>query len=209
MVDSGTIGGTCVNVGCVPSKRLLAVGDQFFRVTNRPYQGLRFDDGGSADFRSVIRAKDRIVGSLRKSKYADVLASLKGVEYVRGRAAFVTPNVIKVGTARYEGRKVVIATGSSPTIPPIVPESTMRALPPFRSARIAALNAAAPPPKMMMSYFPAMPNHRPLRRLPTRVTIRSLRDMDATLPPKVIIQSVLLDCPVARGEVASRSESGP
>ena len=119
MVDAGTIGGTCVNVGCVPSKRLLAVGDQFFRVTNRPYQGLRFDDGGSADFRRVIRAKDLIVGSLRKSKYADVLASLKGVEYVKGRGAFVTPNVIKVGTARYEGRRVVIATGSSPTIPPI------------------------------------------------------------------------------------------
>src|SRR3990172_2237837 len=119
MVDGGTIGGTCVNVGCVPSKRLLAVGDQFFRVTNRPYQGLRFDDGGSADFRTVVRAKDRIVGSLRKSKYADVLASLKGVEYVKGRAAFVSPNAVKVGTARYEGRKVVIATGSSPTIPPI------------------------------------------------------------------------------------------
>ena len=119
MVDGGTIGGTCVNVGCVPSKRLLAVGDQFFRVANRRFEGLRLEDGWSAEFRSVIRAKDRIVASLRKSKYEDVLASLKGVDYVRGRAAFVSPHEVKVGRDRFEGEKFVIATGSSPTVPPI------------------------------------------------------------------------------------------
>ena len=119
MIDGGTIGGTCVNVGCVPSKRLLAVGDQFFRVANRRFEGLRLEDGWSAEFRSVIRAKDRIVASLRKSKYEDVLASLKGVDYARGRAAFVSPHEVKVGQDRFEGEKFVIATGSSPTVPPI------------------------------------------------------------------------------------------
>src|SRR2546427_4522369 len=57
MVDGGTIGGTCVNVGCVPSKRLLAVGDQFFRVASHPLPGLHLEDGWSADFRSVVRSK--------------------------------------------------------------------------------------------------------------------------------------------------------
>lgn len=119
MVDGGTIGGTCVNVGCVPSKRLLAVGDQFFQVANRPFKGLNMEDGWSADFRSVIRAKDRLVASLRKAKYEDVLASLKGVTHVRGLAAFVSPHEVKIGGNRYEGDKFVIATGSSPTIPPV------------------------------------------------------------------------------------------
>lgn len=119
MIDGGTIGGTCVNVGCVPSKRLLAVGDQFFRVANHPFNGLRLEDGWSADFRSIIRAKDRIVASLRKSKYADVLASLKGVEHVRGLAAFVGPHEVKAGKERFRGEKFVVATGSSPAIPPI------------------------------------------------------------------------------------------
>src|SRR5712692_7829464 len=103
MVDGGTIGGTCVNVGCVPSKRLLAVGDQFFRVANHPLPGLHLEDGWSADFRSVVRSKDRLVSDLRKAKYADVLASLKDVEYVRGHAAFVSPHEVKVGRERYEG----------------------------------------------------------------------------------------------------------
>ncbi len=119
MIDGGTIGGTCVNVGCVPSKRLLAVGDQFFRVANHPFSGLRFEDGWSAEFRTVVRSKDRLVAALRKAKYADVLASLKDVEYVRGYAAFVSPHEVKVGKNRYEGDKFVIGTGSSPTIPPV------------------------------------------------------------------------------------------
>ena len=119
MIDGGTIGGTCVNVGCVPSKRLLAVGDQFFRVANHRFVGLKLEDGWSAEFRSVIRSKDELVEGLRKSKYQDVLASLKGVEYVPGHAGFVSPHEVKVGKERYEGEKIVIATGSSPTVPPI------------------------------------------------------------------------------------------
>lgn len=119
MIDGGTLGGTCVNVGCVPSKRLLAVGDQFFRVANHPFPGLRLEDGWSADFRAVVRSKDRLVAGLRKAKYADVLATLKDVEYVRSHAAFVSPHGVKVGKERYEGGKFVIGTGSSPTIPPV------------------------------------------------------------------------------------------
>jgi mercuric reductase len=119
MIDGGTIGGTCVNVGCVPSKRLLAVGDQFFRVANHRFPGLRLDDGWSAEFRAVVRSKDRLVSDLRKAKYTDVLASLKGVDYVRGHAAFVSPHEVKVGKDRYEGDKFVVGTGSSPTVPPV------------------------------------------------------------------------------------------
>jgi len=119
MIDGGMIGGTCVNVGCVPSKRVLAVGDQFSRISNRPFEGLNLEDGWTADFRAIIRSKDRLVVSLRKGKYEDVLAALKGVDYVRGMASFVSSNEVKVGTERYQGRKFVIATGSSPTPPPI------------------------------------------------------------------------------------------
>src|SRR5712691_6831210 len=74
MIDGGTIGGTCVNVGCVPSKRLLAVGDQLFRVANRPFPGLRLEGGWSVDFGAVIRSKNRLVAAFREGKYKDVLA---------------------------------------------------------------------------------------------------------------------------------------
>src|SRR3989442_15060084 len=119
MIDGGTIGGTCVNVGCVPSKRLLAVGDQFHRVANRAFQGLNLEDGWSADFRSIIRAKDRLVASLRKGKDGEVLASLSAVTHVRGHGGFVSPLEVKVDGERCDGDKFLIAAGSSPTIPKV------------------------------------------------------------------------------------------
>lgn len=119
MIDGGMLGGTCVNVGCVPSKRLLAVGDEFYRVAHQRFEGLRLEDGWSADFHEVIRAKDRLVAALQQGKYADVLASLKGVDYVRGMASFASPHTVKVGRRTYEGATFVIATGSSPTVPPV------------------------------------------------------------------------------------------
>lgn len=119
MVDGGTLGGTCVNVGCVPSKRLLAVGDQYFRVANRPFRGLQTEDGWTADFPAILDSKDRLVDSLRKGKYADVLDALPGVDYVRGFASFASPHAVKVGRGRYEGAHFVVATGASPTVPPI------------------------------------------------------------------------------------------
>lgn len=119
MIDGGMVGGTCVNVGCVPSKRLLAAGDEYFRVVNRPFQGLRHGDAWSADFRSVMRSKDRLVSYLRRTKYTDVLDSLERVDYIRGRAAFVSSREVKVGRRRIEGKAFVIATGSSPTVPDI------------------------------------------------------------------------------------------
>ncbi len=119
MIDGGTIGGTCVNVGCVPSKRLLAVGDQYFRIANRPFKGLALENGWSADFPAIVRTKDQLIASLRKGKYEDVLAALEGVEYVGGMASFVSPHEVKVGKELYGGEKFVIATGSSPAVPPI------------------------------------------------------------------------------------------
>src|SRR3989454_5846212 len=55
MIDGGTIGGTCVNVGCVPSKRLLAGGGQVFRVANHLFPGIRIDDGWAADHNGMVR----------------------------------------------------------------------------------------------------------------------------------------------------------
>src|SRR3989442_8678246 len=100
MIDGGTIGGTCVNVGCVPSKRLLAVGNEFFRVTNRPFKGLRFEDGWSVDFRSVVRSKNRMLGALRRANYADVLTSLNGVENVRRQGSSTSSHEAKASWHR-------------------------------------------------------------------------------------------------------------
>jgi mercuric reductase len=118
MVEKGTIGGTCVNVGCVPSKNLLRAGELRYYDTNRDFPGIR--PGRTAlEFRKVIEQKDQIVRGLRKEKYSDVLKSLPSTKLFRGNARFVSKTRVRVDGINVDGRKFIVASGSSPRIPQI------------------------------------------------------------------------------------------
>jgi mercuric reductase len=65
MVEKGTIGGTCVNVGCVPSKNLLRAGELRYYDSSREFPGIRRGQT-TMEFRRVIEQKDQIVRGLRK-----------------------------------------------------------------------------------------------------------------------------------------------
>jgi mercuric reductase len=119
MVNHGLpVGGTCVNVGCVPSKHLLAVGDQLYYPQHPRFDALKNGRRSSFDFRAAIEEKRRLVGALRESNYSDVLASLGHVEYVEGRARFVSPSEVEVNGRRLSAEKFLIATGSRPSVLP-------------------------------------------------------------------------------------------
>ncbi len=118
MVERGTIGGTCVNVGCVPSKNLLRAGEIRYYDTNREFPGIR-PGRTTLEFRRIIEQKDQIVRGLRKEKYSDVLKSLPSTKLYRGKARFISKTRVKVDGINLDGKKFVIATGSSPQIIPI------------------------------------------------------------------------------------------
>jgi mercuric reductase len=118
MIERGTIGGTCVNVGCVPSKNLLHAGELRYYDSNRNFPGIR-PGRTTLDFRKVIEQKDQIVRGLRKEKYSDVLKSLPSAKLFRGKASFVSKTRLKVDGINVDGRKFILASGSSPRIPQI------------------------------------------------------------------------------------------
>ncbi len=118
MVERGTIGGTCVNVGCVPSKHLLSVGETYYFAENHEFKGIKLSQE-SLSMKSVISDKRQVVLTLRRKKYADVLKELPNVTLVKGNAQFVSRNEAKVGNTVLEADKFIIATGSSPIIPPV------------------------------------------------------------------------------------------
>jgi len=68
----------------------------------------------------VIEQKDQIVRRLRKEKYSDVLKSLPSTKLFRGKARFASGTRVKVDGINLDGKKFVIATGSSPRVPPIL-----------------------------------------------------------------------------------------
>ncbi len=109
MVEAGTLGGTCVNIGCVPSKALLH---------HAWVQRLRVDGLVLLDAVSLVAAKDALVSELRRKKYEE-LVERYGWEVIRGWAEFVDGGRVSVDGKVLEARNYLIATGASPWIPPI------------------------------------------------------------------------------------------
>ena len=113
------IGGTCVNLGCVPSKRLITVGTWLRSGSNPPFEGVRYKGGSSLDFPRVIREKDSMVSRFRKDKYADVLNGLNSVTYYPSKGKFLSRSEVKAGEETLRAEKFLIATGARASIPPI------------------------------------------------------------------------------------------
>lgn len=117
MVERGTLGGTCVNVGCVPSKALLRAAEVFYEAGHHPFAGIRTRAEG-VDPAEVVAQKDGLIGELRKEKYAD-LVDYYGWDLAYGQAQFADPDTITVNGRRLRARAYLIATGASPAVPPI------------------------------------------------------------------------------------------
>ena len=112
------VGGTCVNVGCVPSKRLITVGTLFHNASDNSFEGIHYSKG-KLNFRHLIEHKDEIVRRFRREKYAKVLKNLEKVTYYKGLGRFVSKNEVKVGEETLTGGKFLIATGARANVPKV------------------------------------------------------------------------------------------
>ena len=118
LIGNGTIGGTCVNVGCVPSKTMIRAAEAVHQAeTASRFAGIRAA-GGIADWGAVVRQKNELVSSLRQAKYIDLLPSYNTVAYREGRARLRVDGVTVDGEPIKAG-KVIVATGASPDLPAI------------------------------------------------------------------------------------------
>src|SRR5260221_6376653 len=113
LINAGTIGGTCVNVGCVPSKTLIRAAEAWHSAGHHPFQGVKTAQV-ELDWSTVRAVKDRLVASLRQSKYVDVLAAYPEITFIEGRAVFQADGSVQVGDRRYRANRYVIATGAQP-----------------------------------------------------------------------------------------------
>jgi len=112
------IGGTCVNVGCMPSKNLITVGTLFYNATNNAFRGITYRKG-KLNFKKVILQKNELVKRFRKEKYLDVLKNLVQITYYEGKGKFISKNEVQVGNQILQGEKFLIATGARANILPI------------------------------------------------------------------------------------------
>ncbi len=117
MVERSTIGGTCVNVGCIPSKALLAAAEARHVGSEDRFPGIA-TSAAPTDMAALIAGKNEIVGMLRKEKYED-LAVDYGWEVRRGDARFVDGPALQVDGERIDAAHYLVATGAAPWVPAV------------------------------------------------------------------------------------------
>src|SRR5229473_5846192 len=117
LMESNVVGGTCVNVGCIPSKAMLAPADQLYRAGHHPFAGIERMTPGF-DLGQLVDSKAQLIDKLRQEKYVD-LAESYGFTTCKGLAEFVDAETIECGGERIRADKYIIATGGSPAVPPI------------------------------------------------------------------------------------------
>jgi mercuric reductase len=119
LINSGlSWGGTCVNVGCVPSKTLLYAGEILHHAKHHGVLGVKLEVE-NFDFQKVVQDELSLVEKLRQEKYEKVLKYLEHVTVIEGKAKFISQNEVEVNSEKLSAEKFIIAAGSTATVPPI------------------------------------------------------------------------------------------
>ncbi len=116
LIDGGELGTTCARVGCMPSKALIQVAEDFHRRTIFPREGI---EGGEAlrvngpdVLEHVQDLRDIFVDKVLSTSTDDM-----GETFIPGNAQFIEPGLLQVGERRIRAKRIVIATGSTPVVP--------------------------------------------------------------------------------------------
>lgn len=108
----GSLGGTCLNVGCIPSKALLTSSGKFAELSHLAAHGVSIE-GASLDVPAMMARKDKVVGDLTKG--IAFLFKKNGVELIEGWASIPAAGQVQVGDQILTAKNILIATGSEPT----------------------------------------------------------------------------------------------
>lgn len=118
-IEKGPLGGTCLNVGCIPSKALLHSSELYYKLSHHyPLHGIHIEKS-SFDFRKMMQRKKEIVTSFNQG-IAGLFKKNK-ITHIEGLATFNNPHQITVSGRDYESKNVIIATGSEPVELPFLP----------------------------------------------------------------------------------------
>ncbi len=118
LVGRGRLGGTCVNVGCVPSKSLIRATEALHLVAAASrFAGIRAE-GTLESWQALRDQKDALVRELRQAKYADLLPAYDAIAYMEG-AARLAERAVAVDGRLIKADRVIVATGASPALPDV------------------------------------------------------------------------------------------
>ncbi|MEW6001863.1 MAG: dihydrolipoyl dehydrogenase [Nitrospirota bacterium] len=117
LIDKGRVGGTCLNNGCVPSKTLIHTADRITEIREAAKLGIRAEIT-DVDFRAVMERMRDAVTSGRNS-IEKTIEETENLDFINKKCHFINERTLEVGAEKIKGKKIFIASGSHPAIPPI------------------------------------------------------------------------------------------
>lgn len=123
MIEASTIGGTCVNVGCVPSKIMIRSAKIAYQQAHHPFPGIGRNTP-EIDRARLLEQQQARVDEMRHEKYESILAGSAEINLMRGRARFTDASTVEVTKANgakssLNAERILIATGRTPALPDI------------------------------------------------------------------------------------------
>ncbi|MFW5724317.1 MAG: FAD-dependent oxidoreductase, partial [Halochromatium sp.] len=116
IVEANLIGGTCVNVGCVPKKLMWYASEIAQSVRDAPELGIQAEIS-AIDWPTLVKGRDGVIDGIRN--YWNGYVETLGITLLQGAARFVDNKTIEVNGERYSAEHIVIATGGQPIVPPV------------------------------------------------------------------------------------------
>jgi dihydrolipoamide dehydrogenase len=124
LIEKESLGGTCLNWGCIPTKTLIAASSFYARAAHDLLPGLKIA-GAAFDYKELIANKNRVVGKLRNG--VAQLLKANGVHFLPAAASFAARDRLLLkgngGESVIAAKHIVVATGSVSTIPAFLPKS--------------------------------------------------------------------------------------
>lgn len=117
LIEKNELGGTCLNVGCIPAKTLLRSARAFEDVLEASRYGVSGAGTPVLDMKAVQARKQSIIATLKKG--VEGMLKRAGVEIVKAEAKVLGRGKVAAGGKEYEGANILVATGSVPACPPI------------------------------------------------------------------------------------------
>jgi pyruvate/2-oxoglutarate dehydrogenase complex dihydrolipoamide dehydrogenase (E3) component len=112
------LGGDCLHFGCVPSKTLIRTAHVYHLMKNAAHFGLPPMEVKPVDFREVSKRIQSVIGTIQKHDSEERFCKL-GARVEFGNSTFIDEHTIQLNGEKYSAKRWVIATGSSPSIPPV------------------------------------------------------------------------------------------
>src|SRR5512136_718860 len=117
LIDKGPLGGTCLNLGCIPSKILIYAADRAVDIQEVGKLGMEAEIR-SIDFASIMERMRKNIKESRDHIRKEIKES-KGLDFYEGQGHFVADYTLEVNGQQIKGEKIVVACGSRPFVPPI------------------------------------------------------------------------------------------